>query len=49
TAFNVQQGVNVGWSLMSLDTNRINKVISKPWTSDGLNFRKGFGANIDLL
>ena len=38
TAFNVQQGVNVGWSLMSLDTNRINKIISKPWTSDGLNF-----------
>ncbi|MDX5639504.1 minor capsid protein [Clostridioides difficile] len=37
-AFNVQQGVNVGWSLMNLDTNRINKVISKPWTSDGLNF-----------
>ncbi len=38
TAFNVQQGVNVGWSLMSLDTNRINKVISKPWATDGLNF-----------
>ncbi|MCR1756468.1 minor capsid protein [Clostridioides difficile] len=37
-AFNVQQGVNVGWSLMSLDTNRINKVISKPWATDGLNF-----------
>ncbi|HBF2202988.1 TPA: minor capsid protein [Clostridioides difficile] len=38
TAFNVQQGVNVGWSLMSLDSNRINKVISKPWVTDGLNF-----------
>ncbi|EQF23645.1 phage head morphogenesis, SPP1 gp7 family domain protein [Clostridioides difficile CD160] len=38
TAFNVQQGINVGWSLMSLDANKINKVISKPWTSDGLNF-----------
>ncbi|BFL93016.1 TPA: minor capsid protein [Clostridioides difficile] len=38
TAFNVQQGVNVGWSLMSLDTNRINKIISKPWAIDGLNF-----------
>ncbi len=38
TAFNVQQGVNVGWSLMNLDTNRINKVISKPWATDGLNF-----------
>ncbi|MCC0650865.1 phage head morphogenesis protein, partial [Clostridioides sp. ZZV15-6598] len=33
TAFNIQQGVNIGWSLMSLDTNRINKIISKPWTS----------------
>ncbi|WP_133145245.1 minor capsid protein, partial [Clostridioides difficile] len=31
-------GVNVGWSLMSLDTNRINKIISKPWATDGLNF-----------
>ncbi|VIF96980.1 minor head protein [Clostridioides difficile] len=38
TAFNVQQGVNVGWSLMNLDTNRINKIISKPWATDGLNF-----------
>ncbi|HBF7128042.1 TPA: minor capsid protein [Clostridioides difficile] len=38
TAFNVQQGVNVDWSLMSLDTNRINKIISKPWATDGLNF-----------
>ncbi|HFL3267920.1 TPA: minor capsid protein, partial [Clostridioides difficile] len=28
----------VGWSLMSLDTNRINKIISKPWATDGLNF-----------
>ncbi|EGT4599354.1 phage head morphogenesis protein [Clostridioides difficile] len=38
TAFNVQQGINVGWSLMNLDANRINKVISKPWATDGLNF-----------
>ncbi|HCQ5967832.1 TPA: minor capsid protein [Clostridioides difficile] len=38
TSFSIQQGINVGWSLMPLDTNKINKVISKPWTSDGLNF-----------
>ncbi|WP_332869672.1 polymorphic toxin type 50 domain-containing protein [Clostridioides difficile] len=38
TSFIIQQGINVGWSLMPLDTNKINKVISKPWTSDGLNF-----------
>ncbi|WP_160111170.1 minor capsid protein, partial [Clostridioides difficile] len=38
TAFNIQQGIGVGWSLMALDANRVNKIISKPWTSDGLNF-----------
>ncbi|UWD48768.1 minor capsid protein [Clostridioides difficile] len=38
TAFSVQQGIGVGWNLMLIDTNRINKIISKPWTSDGLNF-----------
>lgn len=40
TAFSVQQGIGVGWNLMLIDTNRINKIISKPWTSDGLNFSK---------
>ncbi|MCC0669381.1 minor capsid protein [Clostridioides sp. ZZV14-6153] len=38
TAFNIQQGIGVGWSLMALDANRVNKIISKPWTTDGLNF-----------
>ncbi|HBF5865991.1 TPA: minor capsid protein [Clostridioides difficile] len=38
TTFNIQQGIGVGWSLMALDANRVNKIISKPWTSDGLNF-----------
>ncbi|MFL8713008.1 minor capsid protein [Clostridioides sp. GD02377] len=38
TTFNIQQGIGVGWSLMALDENRVNKIISKPWATDGLNF-----------
>ena len=38
TAFSVQQGLGIGWSLASLDTNRINQIIHKPWAVDGKNF-----------
>lgn len=38
TAFEVQKGFNVGWSIPALDSNRVEKVVSKPWTSDGINF-----------
>lgn len=38
TAFEIQKGIGVGWDLMKLDTNAINKVMSKPWTADGINF-----------
>ena len=40
TAFEIQKGLGVGSSFMRLNTNKINKVISKPWTADGLNFSK---------
>ncbi len=38
TVFSVQQGLGIGWSLASLDTNRINQIIHKPWAVDGKNF-----------
>ena len=38
TAFEIQKGVGIGWDLMRLDANRINKVISRPWAADGRNF-----------
>lgn len=38
SAFSVQQGLGIGWSLASLDTNRINQIIHKPWAVDGKNF-----------
>ena len=36
--FELQKGTGVGSSFAILDTDTINKVISKPWTSDGTNF-----------
>ena len=38
TAYEIQKGIGVGWDLMRLDANRINKVISQPWAADGRNF-----------
>lgn len=39
TAYEIQKGYNIGWDLQSLDSRRIEKVLSKPWTADGLTFR----------
>lgn len=38
TAFEIQKGFNIGYSLMKLDTNKIEKILSKPWAIDGSNF-----------
>lgn len=38
TAFEIQRGFNVGWAIPSLDSNRLEKVLSKPWTTDGNTF-----------
>lgn len=38
TAFEIQKGFNVGWSIPALDTKRIDSVLSKPWASDGIDF-----------
>lgn len=38
TAFEIQKGFGVGHDFMKLDSNTVNKIISKPWASDGHNF-----------
>lgn len=38
TAFTIQKGLEIGWSLAILDTNKINQIIHKPWAIDGKNF-----------
>ena len=38
TAFEIAKGSGVSATFAALDTAKIDKVISKPWTSDGLTF-----------
>lgn len=38
TAFEVQRGLNVGYSFQQLDDEKLQKIISNPWAADGKNF-----------
>ncbi len=38
SAFIIQKGIGIGWSLSVLDTNKVNQIIHKPWAIDGKNF-----------
>lgn len=38
TAFEVQKGLGVGWSFQGLNESSIQKVLSRPWTTDGQTF-----------
>lgn len=40
TAFELQRGFNVGFNLQAFNNNELEKIVSKPWTSDGTNFSK---------
>lgn len=36
--YEIQKGFNVGWNVSSINENQLQKVISKPWSSDGKTF-----------
>lgn len=38
TAFEIQKGIGVGWNLTGVDSNRLDKLVRKPWAADGKNF-----------
>ena len=38
TAYEIQKGFNIGYDLMRLDSNKVEKVLSRPWAADGSNF-----------
>ena len=38
TAYEIQKGFNIGYDLMKLDADKVEKVLSKPWAADGANF-----------
>lgn len=49
TAFEVQKGLGVGWSLHGLTDEAIKKVLSKPWTLDGQTFSDRIWTNKQTL
>lgn len=49
TAYEIQKGLRLGWDVMHLDKNRVDKVVRKPWTSDGRNFSARVWANRSKL
>lgn len=38
TAFEVQRGLGVGWTMQALNTSAVQKVLSRPWTVDNQTF-----------
>lgn len=38
TAFEIQRGFGVGWTMQALDDRVIEKVLSRPWTADNQTF-----------
>lgn len=47
--FEVQKAFSVGFTLQALDERVLNKVISKPWTADGLTFSNRIWRDKNLL
>lgn len=38
TAYEIQKGTGIGQAFSTIDENKINKVLAKPWAADGKNF-----------
>ncbi len=49
TAFEIQKGIGIGWSLHSLTDDAIKKVLSRPWTLDNQTFSDRIWTNKQAL
>ncbi len=49
TAFELQRGLGVGWTMQAMDERTIQKVLSRPWTADGMTFRDRCWTNKQAL
>lgn len=45
TAYELQKGFGAGWDIAGLDQSQIEKILSKPWAADGLNFSERIWVN----
>lgn len=49
TAFEVAKGVGVGYDIAAIDQSALEKVLSKPWAVDGVNFSERIWSNKQKL
>lgn len=49
TAFTVQSNLGVGWALEGVNSTKVQKVLSKPWTPDGKTFSTRIWDNQESL
>lgn len=48
-AYEIQKGFNIGWDLHNLNQNQLDKLLSKPWASDGKTFSDRIWTNKQQL
>lgn len=39
TCYDIQKGLGAGWDIAGIDSDALDKIISKPWTTDSRTFR----------
>lgn len=49
TAWEIQKGFNIGWDLHDLNSNQLDKLLSKPWTLDNKTFSDRLWGNKQQL
>ena len=49
TAYEIQKGFNIGWDLHDIDSNRLTKILSRPWAADGKTFSSRIWTNKQQL
>lgn len=49
TAFEIQRGLGVGWTMQALNESTVTKVLSRPWTADNQTFRDRCWTNKERL
>lgn len=45
SCYELQKGFNIGWKIASIDENKLQKIVSKPWAIDGKNFSERIWGN----
>lgn len=49
TAWEIQKGFNIGWNLQGLNNDQLDKILSRPWTTDARTFSDRLWTNKQQL